>query len=74
MLALWPGEPPESHCEVCVTYAGRSECHRGAGAARDSARASATVAACRALVTDVEEIPACAEEGTVTVACTEDGR
>jgi hypothetical protein len=67
LVAYTSGGNTQQHCEVCVTFNGRTVCGNSAATTRESAERAATDIACNGLVSGMTELLQCQNSPTRTV-------
>jgi hypothetical protein len=69
LLAYTSGGNTQHHCEVCVTYNGRTNCGNSASTTREQAERTATDLACNSIASGMTEEMQCQNSPTRTVTC-----
>ena len=66
-IMYWTMGNAQVHCEVCLTFNGRTQCGTSASTSKESAERSATDIACQGLTANMNELTQCQNSPTKKV-------
>jgi hypothetical protein len=69
LVAYTTGGNTQQHCEVCVTFNGKTNCGNSASTTREQAERTATDLACNSLGSGMTELMQCQNSPTRRVTC-----